>query len=365
MNFKDPVSTFAYNLISLHHDIMWYIIIILTLVYWALYKILKDYSWNVFNKQEGFLLSFLNNRRLIRVQKLIFYFWLTFFIYNIVYFSVKIDFAFASKLDKILHRKHNNKKWTKFLAFMLGKSYYTVMEYDYLEQIKNLSWDNYNILILERFSASFLFNKSANAVFYYDGTDSILSTLKFQHSINLEYVFGLFPTVIISLIIVPSMYLLYSNESDIHPCITVKIVGHQWYWSYESASKNVCKKTQKVIILEYNYESVIVNETDLIKGRRRLLETDTSLVLPYNIVIRFLISSADVLHAWAVPEMGIKVDAVPGRLNQVVTMPSNIGVFYGQCSEICGVSHGFMPIKINVISLSNYYNLLLNKNTEE
>jgi hypothetical protein len=110
---------------------------------------------------------------------------------------------------------------------MLGKSYYTIMEYDYLEQIKNLSWDNYNILILERFSASFLFNKSANAVFYYDGTDSILSTLKFQHSINLEYVFGLFPTVIISLIIVPSMYLLYSNESDIHPCITVKIVGHQ------------------------------------------------------------------------------------------------------------------------------------------
>lgn len=361
MNFKDPITTFAYNLISLHHDIMWYIILILSLVYWSLYKILKEYSWNTFNKQEGFLLYFLNNTSIIKFQKLVFYFWATFFIYNIVYFSVKIYFLFASMLDALYMKRKANKFLLKILPFFLGKSYYTGMQYDYLEHIKNMSWDNFNVLILDRFISYYLFNKTNNALFFYEGTDSILTTLKFRHSINLEYVFGLFPTIIIGFIIIPSMYLLYSNETDINPCITIKVIGHQWYWSYESNSMYINKQTKKRIILDYNFESVIINESDLIKGRRRLLETDTSLILPYNVVIRFLISSSDVLHSWAVPEMGIKVDAVPGRLNQAITMPSNIGIFYGQCSEICGVSHGFMPIKINVISLSNYYNLLLNK----
>jgi heme/copper-type cytochrome/quinol oxidase subunit 2 len=96
-------------------------------------------------------------------------------------------------------------------------------------------------------------------------------------------------------------------------------------------------------------------------GQKRLLETDTSLVLPFNIVIRILITSADVLHAWALPELGIKVDAVPGRLNQAITIPSNLGLYYGQCSELCGVSHGFMPIKVNVVTLAEYYNGLINK----
>lgn len=363
MNFKDPISTFAYNLISLHHDIIWYIIIILTLVYWSLYKILKEYSWNIYNKQEGFLLYFLNNIVIIKVQKFIFYFWLTFYIYNIVYFSAKFYFYIAKKLDLSYTNKKINTSLIKLLSFLLGKSYYTGLqyEYDYLGQIKNLSFDNFNILIIERFFSYYMFNKTSNATFFYEGTDNVLSTLKFKHSINLEYVFGLFPTIIIGFIIVPSMYLLYSNETDINPCLTIKIVGHQWYWSYQSNSLQIVNKTKKLIFLEYSFESVIVSESDLIKGRRRLLETDNSLVIPYNVVIRFLITSLDVLHSWAVPEMGIKVDAVPGRLNQVVSQASNLGVYYGQCSEICGVSHGFMPIKINVVSLSDYYNLLLNK----
>jgi heme/copper-type cytochrome/quinol oxidase subunit 2 len=90
------------------------------------------------------------------------------------------------------------------------------------------------------------------------------------------------------------------------------------------------------------------------------LETDKVLVLPYNTIIRFLISSTDVLHAWAVPELGIKVDAVPGRLNQAVTVPNNIGIYYGQCSELCGISHSFMPLKINIITLNNYYKWMKN-----
>jgi heme/copper-type cytochrome/quinol oxidase subunit 2 len=157
------------------------------------------------------------------------------------------------------------------------------------------------------------------------------------------------------------MYLLYSNETDIDPNITIKVVGNQWYWSYQSASINFIKKNKEIIYLDYSYDSIIINELDLIKGSKRLLETDTTLVLPYNVVIRFLITSADVLHAWAVPEFGIKVDAIPGRLNQAIAVPKNLGIFYGQCSELCGVSHGFMPIVVNVISLKDYYNFLINK----
>lgn len=289
MNFKDPVTTFAYNLISLHHDIMWYIIIILTLVYWSLYKILKEYSWNTFNKQEGFLLSFLNSIPILRVQRFIFYLWITFFIYNILYFSIKIYFLLAKKLDAFFSKKKKNIFLVKLYSFLLGKSYFLGLSYNYAEHIANLSWDNFDILILERFFSYYLFNKTSNAIFFYDGTDSVLSNLQFKHSINLEYVFGLFPTVIIGFIIVPSMYLLYSNETDINPCITIKVIGHQWYWSYESNSANFIKDTKEIVYLNYNFESIIVNETDLIKGRRRLLETDTSLVIPYNVVLRFLI----------------------------------------------------------------------------
>jgi cytochrome c oxidase subunit 2 len=114
-------------------------------------------------------------------------------------------------------------------------------------------------------------------------------------------------------------------------------------------------------MLDYNYDSVIINEIDLVRGGKRLLDTDTSLVLPYDAIVRFLITSSDVLHAWAVPEFGIKVDAVPGRLNQAIITTNNLGIFYGQCSELCGVSHGFMPIKVNVITFKDYYTFLINK----
>lgn len=357
MNFKDPVSTFAYNLISLHHDIMWYIIIILTLVYWLLYKIIKDYSWNNFNKQEGFLLL-LYLEPLFKIQKFIIYLWVNIFIYNILFVFIKIVFFISKQIDYILISKKKNNKWLKIFIFFLGKNYFSGLKYDFDKYIKQFKFDE---IILQRFFFYYLFNKTSNALYFYDGYDKSLETLRFKHSINLEYVFGMFPTIIIGLIIVPSMYLLYSNETDINPSLTIKVIGHQWYWSYESNSINYIKETNEYINLSYNFDSVIVNENDLVEGGKRLLETDTSLVLPYNVVIRFLITSGDVLHAWALPEMGIKVDAVPGRLNQVVTVPSNLGIFYGQCSELCGVSHGFMPIKVNVISLLNYYNLILNK----
>jgi hypothetical protein len=117
--------------------------------------------------------------------------------------------------------------YVKLYSFLLGKSYFVRLNKNYTAHLKNFNLKNFDVLILERFFSYYLFNKTSNAIFFYEGTDSVLSNLQFKHSINLEYVFGLFPTVIIGFIIVPSMYLLYSNETDINPCITIKVIGHQ------------------------------------------------------------------------------------------------------------------------------------------
>ena len=218
----------------------------------------------------------------------------------------------------------------------------------------------YENIIIERFLSYYLFNITSNGLYFYEGYDKFIMTHQFRHSINLEYIFGIFPTIIIGFIILPSMYLLYSNEIEINPGLTIKIIGHQWFWSYESSNISYIKNLNKFFFIDYNYESIIINEEDLPEGGKRLLETDKSLVLPYNIAIKFLITSSDVLHAWALPELGIKVDAVPGRLNQAITIPSNLGLYYGQCSELCGVSHGFMPIKVNIISLQDYLKFIEN-----
>jgi cytochrome c oxidase subunit 2 len=361
MNFKDPISTFAYNLISLHHDIMWYIIIILSLVYWSLYKIVKDYSWSNYNKAEGFLLALANNKTIFEAQVYILYIWLN--IFKVIYKAFELIFRFIySSLELKLVRRVTwlNTLFIKIYSFILGASFAREIKQnnDYEEE---LTLKYFKLLVLERHIASFLFSAPSNALYFYDGYDDYLLALKFKHSINLEYVFGMFPTIIISLIIVPSMYLLYSNETDVNPCITIKILGRQWYWTYEGHHWCLDTDLNKFMYWEYSYDSVIINEADLLKGQKRLLETDKSLVLPYNIVLRLLITSSDVLHAWSLPELGIKVDAVPGRLNQAITIPCNLGLYYGQCSELCGVSHGFMPIKVNVVTLTEYYSSIINK----
>jgi hypothetical protein len=128
----------------------------------------------------------------------------------------------------IINNKNTILKYiNKLYIFILGKSYFVGLINNYSAFIKNFNITNFNNIILDRFFSYYLFNKTSNALYFYDGTDQVLSTLKFKHSINLEYVFGLFPTFIIGFIIVPSMYLLYSNETDINPCITIKVIGHQ------------------------------------------------------------------------------------------------------------------------------------------
>jgi cytochrome c oxidase subunit 2 len=168
---------------------------------------------------------------------------------------------------------------------------------------------------------------------------------RLTHEPLFEVIWTVVPSFILILLAIPSLKLLYSLDFilyDYEPIITVKVIGHQWFWSYEYVVFGNDLLTYNLV----NFDSYMVGEDDLGPGCLRLLEVDNPLLLPSNTYIRFLVTSVDVLHSWAVPSLGIKVDAVPGRLNQIFTFIKRSGEFYGQCSEICGVNHGFMPIKL-------------------
>lgn len=172
---------------------------------------------------------------------------------------------------------------------------------------------------------------------------------KFTHSNVLEIVWTLIPAFVLLLVAIPSFALLYSLEELIDPVATIKIIGHQWYWSYEYSDYATLEGGESL-----NFDSYMVATNDLTHGAFRLLEVDNRVVLPINTHIRLLITSADVLHSWAVPSFGIKVDATPGRLSQAALFIKREGVYYGQCSEICGVNHGFMPIVVKGVSADKF-----------
>jgi len=176
-------------------------------------------------------------------------------------------------------------------------------------------------------------------LFYKNRTPSLTT-----HGTTLEIIWTLIPSIILGFIAVPSFVLLYSMDEVINPAVTIKAVGHQWYWSYEYSDGEESK----------NFDSFMVPESDLKDGELRLLEVDNPIYIPVNTHIRVIVTAADVLHSWAVPSFGVKIDGVPGRLNQVSLFAKREGTFYGQCSELCGVNHGFMPIVIKAVSLDDY-----------
>jgi len=158
-----------------------------------------------------------------------------------------------------------------------------------------------------------------------------------REQMYLEVAWTLFPTIVLFCIGLPSLGLLFGIEGAIEPDLTVHVMGHQWYWSYYFPT------------VHRQFDSCIIHEADLNMGELRLLEVDNRLVLPFASHIRVLITSADVIHSWTVPSFGIKVDATPGRLNQAHLFAKSLGVFHGQCSEICGVGHAFMPIVVQAV----------------
>nr|QHT64905.1 cytochrome oxidase subunit 2 [Perinereis sp. PA-2020] len=168
-----------------------------------------------------------------------------------------------------------------------------------------------------------------------------------------EAVWTVLPAFILLFLALPSLQLLYLTDEIVEPGVTVKAIGHQWYWSYEYTD-----------FCDIEFDSYMINTTDLIEGQFRLLEVDNRLVLPMNIEIRLLVSAADVIHSWTVPALGVKADAIPGRLNQLSFTLRRPGVFYGQCSEICGANHSFMPIAVESIDTTSFINWVNSFNKE-
>nr|YP_010303504.1 cytochrome c oxidase subunit II [Balionycteris maculata]ULT46710.1 cytochrome c oxidase subunit II [Balionycteris maculata] len=160
---------------------------------------------------------------------------------------------------------------------------------------------------------------------------------------EVETIWTILPAIILIMIALPSLRILYMMDEINNPYLTVKTMGHQWYWSYEYTDYE-----------DLTFDSYMVPTQDLKPGDLRLLEVDNRVVLPMELTIRMLISSEDVLHSWAVPSLGLKTDAIPGRLNQTTLLSTRPGLYYGQCSEICGSNHSFMPIVLELVPLKHF-----------
>jgi len=192
------------------------------------------------------------------------------------------------------------------------------------------------------------FNANANPVPY-----------NFAHLSVLEVIWTILPAFILILIAVPSFALLYSLDEILNTKFTLKVIGHQWYWSYEYPSDvELYSLTNKSGL---SFDSYMIPTDSLTKGSFRLLEVDNRVVLPIVENIKVLITSSDVIHCWAVPSLGVKLDAVPGRLSETSFVINRSGTFFGQCSEICGVNHGFMPIVIKAMEVDLYNSWFIKK----
>jgi cytochrome c oxidase subunit 2 len=172
------------------------------------------------------------------------------------------------------------------------------------------------------------------------------SSIKITENHNLEIIWTFLPGLVLILIAFPSLRLLYTSEEIDFSPISMKIIGHQWYWSYEYSN-----------FKEVEFDSFIIPANT--ENTFRLLETDNYLVLPEKIYTQIFISSTDVLHSWTIPALGIKADSRPGRLNIITTYVNKPGNFYGQCSEICGANHRFIPISLNITNFQFFKTWIL------
>lgn len=182
-------------------------------------------------------------------------------------------------------------------------------------------------------------------------------TQKFTHETDLETVWTLAPVFIILCIAVPSFVLLYAVDVMVDSSITVKAIGKQWYWNYELEFPFLDSENFNVGFKRRIFDSYMVETGDLIKGQLRNLEVNQPLVLPLKTHVDVIVTADDVLHSFAIPSAGFKLDAVPGRLNHMGVFLERPGVLYGQCSELCGANHAFMPIKALVVPYDLYVSI--------
>ena len=178
---------------------------------------------------------------------------------------------------------------------------------------------------------SFRFRKKANP-----------NPSKRTHNVLVEVIWTLVQCLILIVMAVPSFKVLYSQDTIPKADVTIKAIGYQWYWGYEYPDENII------------FDSYMIEEKDLKANQPRLLAVDNEVVVPVDKVVKVLITANDVLHAWALPSFGVKRDAVPGRINETWFKAEKVGTYYGQCSELCGIKHAFMPITVKVVSEEDY-----------
>jgi cytochrome c oxidase subunit II len=160
---------------------------------------------------------------------------------------------------------------------------------------------------------------------------------KWTHNAALEFLWTLIPVLILVAIAFPSFRLLYAMDRVKDADLTLKVTGHQWYWSYSYPDQDV------------SFDANLVEDSDLKPGEPRLLTTDNHVMLPVGATVRIQTTADDVVHSWSVPALGIKIDAIPGRLNETWVRVERPGIYYGQCSQLCGINHGYMPIEIEAV----------------
>jgi cytochrome c oxidase subunit 2 len=166
---------------------------------------------------------------------------------------------------------------------------------------------------------------------------------KTSHNVMIEILWTAIPVVLLTIIAIPTFKIIYFANEVPEAEFTLKVVGRQWYWSYEYPDHD-----------KIAFDSYMIQDKDLKPGQKRLLEVDNRVIVPQGTVIRIQVTGADVIHSFAIPSFGIKIDAIPGRVNETWIKVDRLGVYYGQCSELCGANHGFMPIAIEVVTKEEF-----------
>lgn len=214
-----------------------------------------------------------------------------------------------------------------------------------MEEIIN--FHNY-VMIYMTFILILVFWMVGSVIVNFANTKRMISHKFLIHGTVIELIWTITPAIILVAIAFPSFKLIYLIDEVIDPAITIKVIGHQWYWSYEYSDYASQDGTT------INFDSYMIPESDLEIGDFRLLEVDNRVIVPVDTHVRVIVTAADVIHSWSVPSLGVKLDAIPGRLNQTSFLANREGVFYGHCNEICGVNHAFMPIVVEAVKLKDY-----------
>lgn len=220
-----------------------------------------------------------------------------------------------------------------------------------MEGIVNVHYDLLVVILSIVVLVAYLLSR---AIYLFNGNNRLFK-INVDHTdqVFLEVTWTIIPIIILFIIGIPGISLLYASGEPISTNMSIQVIGNQWYWTYEYND------------IDLSFDSYMIFEDDLNFGELRLLEVDHRLVVPSLTHIKLLVTSSDVIHSWAVPSLGIKIDACPGRLNAITLFIKKNGIFYGQCSEICGVNHAFMPIvvqAINEIQYIDWINSILSSN---